>query len=906
MAKVMVNGIDLADLLSHCQNPSTRAEAEKRLEVLQTSHPYELFPGLAMILSSDEIQPVARQLAGLILKNSFAGAKDGIRDKQCKERWIALSQAGEPGKIIKQGIVSTLRSSRDIVARRTAAQVISAIAAIELPLGQWADLIDPILISSLSSGDVITRSSVLICLAYLSEELSSRELDVSQSMINAMLTAIVQGMKDADDSVKKEATKALYYVIVLAKSNFANEPERDVIVQVVCDTIRVSTVSSPQLCASACECLVQMATCYYQYLSKYMNAIGPLSFELMKSSSEELCMCAIEFWSTICDEENYIAECIQFGDKPSSDSFHLGKQAMSYLVPILVETMSKRSSAEDDEEEDEWNSSMAAGTCLSLLAQSIGDDIVDMVIKFVNANYNSPNANLREASMLAYGSIMDGPTEARLLPIVQMSLPVIVDALNDAKSSAVRDNAAWAIGRICQFHVLSIVPALPNLVPILLGKLQSDKPRVAANIAWAFDILGQEQQSREIPLINAAYFTQIVGGLLNACVRGDSNVGNLRMTCYAAVSSLASSVGMKEDPSSAEPLVALLDEMCNRLESSMSGYAAVFAGKMAPEELRNAISSLSQSDRDCELQGHICGCMLVVTNRLKTVVVSSSSLVEVLSVRAERIFKLYMHVFQLYQHLQQNNCAIHEEALLATASLASGMGKKFGHFMPNFFPIVLLGLSNVESFSVCSMSIGIVGDLSRALDSEITPYCDKLVREAFAPLLERKEVDRRLKPLVMTSVGDLALACRGNFEPFVAGTIKLLSQASTTRLEDGPVDSEDWIDYLNQLRSSVLDAYTGLVHGLCEAKKQVILKDHVQSILEFIVRLIEDKSVSEDVIKAAMGLVGDLVISFQADLARLIKDAPFMQRLVSYSATSKDTGIQETGQWLARTVDKYH
>jgi importin subunit beta-1 len=104
----------------------------------------------------------------------------------------------------------------------------------------------------------------------------------------------------------------------------------------------------------------------------------------------------------------------------------------------------------------------------------------------------------------------------------------------------------------------------------------------------------------------------------------------------------------------------------------------------------------------------------------------------------------------------------------------------------------------------------------------------------------------------------------------------------------------------------VLDAYTGLVHGLREANRHLVLKDSVQGILEFIVRLIEDKSTSEDVLSAAMGLVGDLVISYQADLARLLKGAPFMQRLISFAAGSKVRSIQETGQWLARTIEKYN
>ena len=901
--QVVVNGIDISELLILCQHPQRRAEAEKQLEVLQSSYPFQLFPGLALILAGEDKQPVARQLAGLVLKNAFA-AKEGSRDKQCKERWLALAQAGEPAQIIKRGILTALTQSKEVTARKTAAQVVSAIAAIELPLGQWTDLIDPVLISCVSADrDVLSKQSALICLAYMSEEFASRDLEIPQAQINSMLTATIQGMKDGDDSVKREATKALYHLLVLARTNMENEPERDVIVATVNDAVKLGLVAGAtrgqlDVCAAACECLVQIATEYYHMLSKYMNVLGPLTWELMKqSANDHLSMCAIEFWSTVCDEENYIAECIAIDGpgscKPSAD---LAKQALRFLVPILTEAMSRPTEDADEEEgDDTWNSAMAAGTCLSLLAQATGDEAVDPVIQFVNANYQNPNPHSREAAMLAYGSVLDGPSAAKMGPLVQASLAVIVEALNDPVV-AVRDNAAWTIGRICQLHTEAIAPAIPNLVPILLGKLATDKPRVAANVAWTFDVLGQRQ--RDVASLNlASFFTQIVGGLLTACTRPDANIRNLRMTGYAAVSSLASNAGKD----SADALLALLDEMSSRLEASMAGFAGILQlPPSAPlgEEMRGAIATLSQAERDCELQGHICGCMQIVTNRLRGVVDLTS--------RAERLMTLYMHVFSLYGRLQGSSTAVHEEALLATSSLASSLGSKFSHFMPVFAPVLLAALSHHESFSVCAMAVGVVGDLSRALDSEMGAFCDKLVREALAPLLERKDVDRKLKPLVMTALGDLALATRGQFEPYVPGTVKLLSQAAFTRLEDGPVDSEEWIDYLNQLRAAVLDAYTGLVHGLREANRHVVLKDSVQGILEFIVRLIEDKSVSEDVLSAAMGLVGDLVISYQADLARLLKGAPFMQRLITFAAGSKDRSIQETGAWLARTVEKYN
>jgi importin subunit beta-1 len=901
--QVVVNGVDIAELLILCQNPQRRVEAEKQLELLQTNYPFQLFPGLAIILSGDDKQPVARQLAGLVLKNAFS-AREGARARECKDRWQALAQAGDPARVIKQAVLSTLTQSGDITARRTAAQVVSAISAIELPMGQWQDLIDPVLISCVSPDkDLMAKQAALVCLAYMSEEFTSRDLVIPQPQINSMLTAIIQGMKDGDDLVKKEATKALFHAVVLAHANFENEPERDVIVATVCDCVRLGAVAGAtraqiDVCTAACECLVQIASEYYYNISKYMNVVGPLTFDLMKQTgNDHLAMCAIEFWSTVCEEESTIQISIET-DGPDSvqPSCNLARQALGFLVPILTQTMARGlSDADDDEEADDtWNSAMAAASCLALVAGATLDDCVDPVLQFVNTSFQSSDPRHREAAMLAYGSILDGPSPSKMGPIIQSSLQVIVGALNDA-SVGVRDNAAWTIGRICQLHTRAIAPAVGNLVPILLQKLAADKPRVAEKIAWTFDVLGQEEKD-EPTLSLAPLFTQIVSGLLTACMRPDANVRNLRMTGYAAVSSLASNAGAE----SSDALLALVDELSSRLEASMTAYAAMLQmpqSQPLPEEMRSAIASLPQADKDCELQGYICGCLQTVSNRLRGVTDLSS--------RAERLMTLYMHVFGLYQRMQSSPLAIHEDALLASSSLASCLGQKFEVFLPVYLPIVLTGVSHYESYDVSSMAIRIVGDLARATNGAMDQYCDKLVRETFGPILERREIDKRLKPLVMTTLGDLALAVRGRFEPFVPGTVKLLSQAAFTRLEDGPVDSEEWIDYLNQLRGAVLSAYSDLLYGLKDAGRHAVLKDSVQSILEFVVRLTEDKSVSEDVLSSAVGLVGDLVGCFQADLARLIKGAPFVQRLTQFAAGSQNESTQESGRWLARALERY-
>merc|ERR1719230_790487 len=132
---------------------------------------------------------------------------------------------------------------------------------------------------------------------------------------------------------------------------------------------------------------------------------------------------------------------------------------------------------------------MAAGTCLALVAQVTGDACVPLVLEFVSANFVNQDWRFREAAILAYGSIMEGPSSEKMRPLVQQSYAHLVNLLND-QSVAVRDTVAWTLGRIAQFHP-TIVP-VKNLCPVLAQKLV-DVPRVAANVCFVIQVIAESQ-----------------------------------------------------------------------------------------------------------------------------------------------------------------------------------------------------------------------------------------------------------------------------------------------------------------------------------------------------------------------------------------------------------------------------
>ena len=71
-----------------------------------------------------------------------------------------------------------------------------------------------------------------------------------------------------------------------------------------------------------------------------------ITIEAMKSNIDDVALQGIEFWSTVCDEENELAcealEAAENGHPPLNTSRFYVKGAMDYLVPILLMTLSKQ------------------------------------------------------------------------------------------------------------------------------------------------------------------------------------------------------------------------------------------------------------------------------------------------------------------------------------------------------------------------------------------------------------------------------------------------------------------------------------------------------------------------------------------------------------------------------------
>lgn len=865
---------EITQFLLSAQSPDAkvRTDAEEQLRQFQEQNLPGFLLSLSVELSNDGKPAESRRLAGIVLKNSL-DAKEAARKEHLVQQWVAIDVLFKSQ--IKGLLLKTLGSSVH-EARHTAAQVIAKIASIEIPRKEWTDLIGSLLVHMTQQDRPASlKQATLETLGYVCEEISHQ--DLVQDEVNSVLTAVVQGMNVTEQSseVRLAATRALYNALDFAQTNFENEMERNYIMKMVCETAMAKEAEIRQ---SAFECLVSIASTYYDVLEPYMQTIFELTAHAVRGDEEGVALQAIEFWSSICDEEIELQdfEVPESGDSDAPHSRFIEK-ALSSLVPMLLETLLKQDE-DQDQEDGTWNLAMAGGTCLGLVARTVGDAIVPLVMPFVEANILKPDWRSREGATYAFGSILEGPSIEKLSPMVHAGLDFLLNAMKD-ENSHVKDTTAWTLGRIFEllhtpstgFSVIS--PAnLQRIVGVLLESIK-DAPHIAEKVCGALYYLAQgyEDAGTSSSLVTP-FLPDIVTCLIATAERTDGSDSKLRSSAYETLNEVVRCSCLAE---TSHIITQLLPLIMAKLGQTMD------------------LQILSSDDREKQgdLQASLCGVLQVIIQKLS----SNDNTKPIILQAADQIMLLFLKVFGC------RSSTVHEEAMLAIGALAYATGPEFGKYMPEFYKYLEMGLQNFEEYQVCAISVGVVGDICRAMDDKVLPYCDGIMTLLLKDL-SSGELHRSVKPPIFSCFGDVALAIGEHFEKYIHYAMPMMQGAAEVCAQMDDSD-EEMMEYGNQLRRSIFEAYSGILQGFKNSKAELMLP-HAPHLLQFIELVSKDRQREESVTRAAVAVLGDLADALGSNVKMLFKDPAFCTELLGECLQSDDEQLKETATWTQGMIGR--
>ncbi|CAE6354430.1 unnamed protein product [Rhizoctonia solani] len=807
---------------SFSADAALRHDAESKLEALARDNLSTFMATLMPELTNENNPLPVRNAAALNIKNAIV-ARDANRQQELNEKWLALPQETRNG--VKHGAMATLGSPQPR-AGTFAAQVISAIAAIEVPAEQWLDLITQLLTFASDGSNVGLRMNALTAIGQICEVVPPSSLS---SRSNEILTAVVQGARREEPSpeVQGAAITALLNSLEFIRDNFEREGERNYLMQVVCEATQSE---NHPVQVGAFECLVKIMSLYYDKMGFYMErALFGLTVVGMKNPDEKVALQAVEFWSTVAEEEIELkmeeAEALEYGDLPERENKKFATTALNDIVPVLLQLLTQQ---EEDADEDEWNISMAAGTCLALLAQAVDDAIVPVVLPFIETNIKHDDWHLREAAVMVFGSILEGPDPNVLAGLVSQALPVLIAMMADS-NAAVKDTTAWTLGRICELLVgsVNIESQLQALVTALVVGLE-DRPRIIANSCWALMSLAEQLSPEPGPDGQPAatstlspFYQGIVDKLL-VVTEKPTNESNFRTAAYEALNAYIANASA--DTFNAVSQITLT--VLQRMETLLN--------------IQNELLNIDDRSNWAELQSNFCSVIISVIRKMGAQV----------KPLADRIMTLTLRLVQA----AGKQSTILEDGFLVVGTMSSALGQDIQPYLEAFLPIIVAALKNHEDAALCTVCIGTIGDIARALQEKTVQYAAAFI-SLLLESLQSQVMGRNVKIQVLACFGDVALSIGPEFAPYLETAMTVLKQAG--EIQPNPMDYE-MVDYVAQLREGILDAYVGIVAGFKSADKSEPLLPYVQTMLGLCARALSDEERPDTIVRAAFGLIGDL------------------------------------------------
>ena len=345
--------------------------------------------------------------------------------------------------------------------------MVGALAIFDFPLGQWLDLV-PALASNANHESVSVRVAALETLGYICQDLPSPEV-LSKELSDQVIGALLVGMGDkANPEVRQHSLKALYNAISFCEANFHNPEEASAILTAVNGALEDPEEEHQVI---AMQILVEVGRGFYEHLDTFIVPLQEVTFRLASSGGDKVGAQAVEFWSSICEEEH-----------TRTEEGRLNKTYINMYFEALVDMLLvaiTRLNFEEDEDGEEWGVSASSGCCLRLLAQYANDAVVDKVLAFVSMHLGADEWNRKHVALVALGAILDGPSKSKLAELLKPGLKTALLPCYDYASVRIRETVAWVFSQIAEhLHEILVTEDLPECLQKFVMGLQ-DKPQIA-------------------------------------------------------------------------------------------------------------------------------------------------------------------------------------------------------------------------------------------------------------------------------------------------------------------------------------------------------------------------------------------------------------------------------------------
>lgn len=604
--------------------------------------------------------------------------------------------------------------------------------------------------------------------------------------------------------LRSAAASALYNSLPFVQANFedSRSHERDALVNAM---LQACSDPDEEIVLGALQCVERIAELYYNDITVYMPKLASVTSVNAKHPNENIATAAIRFWQHIAEQESSL-------DAEESKRYCqvYGRDLVNLLLELISTTYENEETAD---EEDEYGRKQAAEEALMYVISALNDDVMPLVMPFAQANFTSAVPAQRDAAVMIIALLQGSISDEKAAPIAQSVVQTLLQRLAPSgsreSSLMVRTSIGFALAEIFEYNAKFAVPkdAVESVMRCLIAALD-DKAIVVKQITRAIDNLVtsyselDEYEAGDGTIFSSVFFDTI-NSLIIRSEKPDWNEHELRVGCLAAIASIVSGGRTRDVP----VMLGLITDTLGRLSRSVA-----------------RLPSLKDKEREAEIltQESLLGML--------DCIVMCPFVTSVMSSDPDNLNALGAQLLAACCACIDNNIGVLESwslvASIARHLLVGPEGRPdqspFLKYEPEIIPRLFKTLGNPAEGDNCRSALFAVSDISRNLGRAMNPdYLTNMV-QALVFILAGADTSRDLKPIALGAIGDLSSSNGERMFPFLPRLLETIAHAAeidVLDLTDLQRENEDEVEFLNSLKSSCLEAWSGIVQGISLAER---------------------------------------------------------------------------------------
>jgi len=811
---------------------------------------------LSRISVDNKIQISTRSYSLILLKNALFSQNKKLMNSN-KERWSQITQ-----QIRNEIFTNTFQLLGITEFSRFAPITLTYLCLMDSEANTWMQLVSTLesnITNQTNDAAMVLKQSSITTLGYIAQEMGDY-LDSSVSL--QILRAVSIGVQSTDSILKLSSATALCNVLESVEDQVSNKEFRDQLLKLVLSL--KEDEKEEKMKVQSYACIAKIGEIYYDYLSEYIEFLFQITVEGMANNSNKfIAMYSISFWSAIAQKEHELLQLEKVSDPKNSDlqsKNYYSKAALSYITPILL----KHLEGNEGMELDGWCKCNHAANCLTKLSLCWGDMILEYVGTFFSQQIVKQEWYARNSAVLAFGSVLEGPTLSALTSALPQIWPLLINATED-QNLEFRDTVFWVIGKLAPVHPQFIACKKDEILPILLKNLEIDEKvieSVTNTISVIFEVLGNlwDKNSLKNPTKQDFFYPeQTIIHLIGIFIRNIRNYNDVKIT----ITSLGS-----------------ISNLINSLKNLNFTNLGLFAFKECTSLLKDSIE---------KEQNNIISAILYT---IQAIIESNGSQHQQISI------DMLNHL----KHMQENNIIVKLSILCDVLSLISTIVNfiegSLIPYIPFFFNVIYSGLMEYEyDFEACHSSLTLISILTQIMMNDFFSSFSfqnlNGIFEILHKILNDNSVNGiRLRNSVIDCYGDIMLVPNQTIlDNFLLNIFESVIKAINTEFDH----TEDIYQY-----KYAVEYYVSCMNTLSAALQAIYAQQPprqkqklIQTLIEFLnkiitslARIATNFSMNEEIQLPLTGLIGDLCRYHPMEMLKSFKEIENKSNLSSTNQSS--------------------